>query len=137
MNYHMVAEVLEIDEPHSSVDLVDLVRNGLPSKGVTSLSHKLGISPGELSKYLHVSLKTLQRYKDKVLDINMSDRLLTVALVYSKCVDVFGSEKNSVAWLKSPVHALNGARPLDYLDTNAGAKMIMNLLGRIEYGVYS
>ncbi|MFA7061912.1 MAG: antitoxin Xre/MbcA/ParS toxin-binding domain-containing protein [Pedobacter sp.] len=137
MSYHAVAEVLGIEEPQSNVDLIDIVRHGLPSEGVTALSYKLGITPGELSRYLHVSLKTLQRYKGKVLDINMSDRLLTVALVYSKCVDVFGSEENSVSWLKSPVYALGNARPLDYLDTNAGAEMIMTLLGRIEYGVYS
>lgn len=137
MSYHGVAEVLGIEEPQSNVDLIDIVRHGLPSEGVTALSCKLGITPGELSRFLHVSLKTLQRYKGKVLDINMSDRLLTVALVYSKCVDVFGSEENSVSWLKSPVLALDNARPLDYLDTNAGAEMIMTLLGRIEYGVYS
>lgn len=137
MSYHAVAEVLGIAEPQSNVELIDLVRHGLPSEGVTSLSDSLGISPGELSKYLHVSLKTLQRYKGKVLDINMSDRLLTVALVYSKCVEVFGSKENSISWLKSPVYALGNTRPLDYLDTNAGAEMVMNLLGRIEYGVYS
>ena len=56
----------------------------------------------------------------------MSDRLLTVALVYSKCVDVFGSEVNSVAWLKSSIYALGEACPLDYLDTNADAEMIMS-----------
>jgi putative toxin-antitoxin system antitoxin component (TIGR02293 family) len=137
MSYHAVAGVLGIEEPQSNVELIDIVRHGLPSEGVTSLSRKLGITPGELSRYLHVSLKTLQRYKGKVLDINMSDRLLTVAMVYAKGADVFGSEENSVAWLKSPVSALGNARPLDYLDTNAGADMIMTLLGRIEYGVYS
>jgi len=137
MSYHAVAEVLGIKEPQSNVDLVDIVRHGLPSEGVTALSSKLDITPGDLSRYLHVSLKTLQRYKGRILDINMSDRLLTVALVYSKCVDVFGSEENSVTWLKSPISALGNARPLDYLDTNAGAEMIMTLLSRIEYGVYS
>lgn len=69
--------------------------------------------------------------QDKVADINMADQLLIGALVYSKCVGVFGSEENSVAWLKSPQNALSGACPLDYLDTNSGVEMIMSLLGRI------
>jgi len=137
MAYRALAAMLAIEEPISDVELIGLVRHGLPSEGVALLADKLDISPGELSKYLHVSNKTLQRYKGKPLDINMSDRLLTLARVYVKCLDIFESEENSVKWLKSPIPALGDARPLDYLDTNAGADMVMSLLGRIEYGVYS
>lgn len=137
MNYRLAAEVLGIDEPQSDMDLIKIVRQGLPSEGVTILSDKLGISPGELSKYLHVSHKTLQRYKGKVLNVTISGRLLNLALIYSKGVEVFGSEENSVSWFKNPVCSLDNARSLDYLDTIVGAEMIMTLLGRIEYGVYS
>ena len=137
MSYHALADVLGIEEPTSDTDLIDIVRHGLPSEGITELSSRLDISPRELSKHLHVSPKTLQRQKGKVLDIHISDRLLTVALVYAKCLDIFGTRENSVAWLKHPSLALQNTKPLDYLDTNAGAEIVMNLLGRIEYGVYS
>lgn len=137
MSYRKIAETLGVEEPQSHMDLISLVRRGLPSSGIQSLCNKLEISPGELSRFLHVSIKTLQRYEGKILDINMSDRLLTVSLVYSKCVDVFGSEENSVAWLKSPLPSLGGACPLVYLDTIIGSEMIMTLLGRIEHCVYS
>lgn len=137
MNYRLAAEILGIDEPQSDMDLIKIVRQGLPSEGITILSDKFGISPGELSKYLHVSHKTLQRYKGKALDVKISERLLSLALVYSKGVEVFGSEENSVSWFQSPVCSLGNARPLDYLDTIVGAEMIITLLGRIEHGVYS
>lgn len=137
MGYHALANVLGIEEPTTDIDLIDVVRHGLPSEGITALSIKLAISSTELSKHLHVSPKTLQRQKGKILDINISDRLLTIALVYVKCLDIFGTDENSVAWLKSPIPALGNIKPLDYLDTNAGAEMVMSLLGRIEYGVYS
>ena len=137
MGYHALAEVLGINEPATDADLIEVVRHGLPSEGIALLSAKLGISPRELSTHLHVSHKTLQRHKGKVLDINVSDRLLTLACVYAKCVEIFGTDEISARWLKSPVAALGNARPLDYLDTNAGAGMVMSLLGRIEYGVYS
>jgi len=137
MGYRALAEVLNIDEPMTSVDLVEVVRNGLPSVGIAALSAKLGITPRELSKHLHLSFKTVQRHQGKLLDINVSDRLLTIALVYGECLDVFGTEEVSVQWLKSPVPALGNSRPLDYLDTNAGADMVMTLLRRIDYGVFS
>jgi putative toxin-antitoxin system antitoxin component (TIGR02293 family) len=137
MGYHALADVLGIEEPMTNIELIDVVRHGLPSEGIAALSSKLAISSVELSKHLHVSPKTLQRQKGKILDINISDRLLTIAIVYVKCLDIFGTEENSVAWLKSPIPALGNVKPLAYLDTNAGAEMIMTLLGRIEYGVYS
>lgn len=137
MSYRVVAEMFGIEEPHSNMDLIEIVRHGLPSASVTILSDKFGITLEELSKYLHISPKTLHRCKGRVLDVNSSGRLLNVALVYSKGVDVFGSEENSASWFKNPVCALGNARPLDCLDTIVGTEMIMNLLGRIEYGVYT
>lgn len=93
MSYRLTAEILGIDEPQSDMDLIKIVRQGLPSEGVTILSDKFGISPGELSKYLHVSHKTLQRYKGKVLDVKISGRLLNLALVYSKGVEVLDRKR--------------------------------------------
>jgi putative toxin-antitoxin system antitoxin component (TIGR02293 family) len=137
MGYHALAEALGITEPTNEKDLIEVIRHGLPSVGIAALSEKLDITPRELSKYLHVSHKTLQRHEGKVLDINVSDRLITIALVYSECIDVFGTGEISVRWLKSPIPALGNVRPLDYLDTNAGADMVMTLLRRIDYGVFS
>lgn len=137
MKYRLAAEILGIDEPQSDIDLIKIVRQGLPVAGVETLSARLNISPGELSKYLHVSYKTLQRHTGELLNAKISDRLLSLTLVFLKGVEVFGSEDNSVAWFKSPVCSLDNARPLDFLDTIAGVSMIKTLLGRIEHGVYS
>jgi uncharacterized protein (DUF2384 family) len=40
-------------------------------------------------------------------------------------------------WLKFPQRGLGGAVPLDYAETEVGAREVDNLLGRIDYGVYS
>jgi uncharacterized protein (DUF2384 family) len=39
--------------------------------------------------------------------------------------------------LKHPQYGLGGAVPLDYAETEVGAREVDNLLGRIDYGVYS
>lgn len=137
MSYRMVAEILGIEEPLSDMDLIEAVRQGLPGEGVAILAGKLGISPGELGKYLHVSHKTLHRHKGEILNAKISDRLLSLTLIFSRGVEVFGSEDNAAAWFKSPVCSLGNSRPLDFLDTTVGISMIKTLLGRIEYGVYS
>ncbi len=137
MSYHALAQVLGIAEPLNVGELISTVRHGLPSEGIDALSAKLGITPRELSKYLHVSHKTLQRHHGKLLDLNISDRLLTIAKVYAECVDVFESEEVSVHWLKTPLAAIGNATPLEYLDTNEGADFVRKLLVRIDYGVFS
>jgi putative toxin-antitoxin system antitoxin component (TIGR02293 family) len=40
-------------------------------------------------------------------------------------------------WLKSPQKALGGKTPLEYSDTEPGAREVEDLLGRLEHGVFS
>jgi uncharacterized protein (DUF2384 family) len=39
--------------------------------------------------------------------------------------------------LQKPVRALGGKKPFDLLHTSFGREEVRNLLGRIDYGVYS
>jgi putative toxin-antitoxin system antitoxin component (TIGR02293 family) len=40
-------------------------------------------------------------------------------------------------WLKTPARALGFESPLHFAETEAGAREVENLLGRIEHGVFS
>ena len=51
--------------------------------------------------------------------------------------DLFGNIDKARAWLKHPQRGLGGAIPLDYAETEIGAKEVEKLLGRMKYGVYS
>jgi putative toxin-antitoxin system antitoxin component (TIGR02293 family) len=137
MGYAALAEVLGINEPEDDAELIEIARHGLPSEVAELLATRLGISLGELCNFLHVSPKTLVRHRGRILGPGLSDRLLTVARVYARCKEVFKTDANSNAWLKSRILAVGDARPIDLLDTNTGADMVMTILGRIEHGVYS
>jgi len=50
---------------------------------------------------------------------------------------VFGDVERAREWLKHPQLGLGGAVPLDYAGTETGAREVENLLGRIEYSVYT
>ena len=39
-------------------------------------------------------------------------------------------------WLKSPNIGLSGHSPLDYAETNPGYDEVVNLIGRLEHGVF-
>ena len=137
MSYHALAEVLGIEEPLDDPGLIEITRRGLPSTTVDLLAAQLGVPANEMSRYLHVSPRTLVRNRGKILDKHLSDHLVTVGRVFARCIEIFRSPEHASHWLKCPVLALGNARPLDLLDTNTGVTMVLNVLGRIEQGVYS
>ena len=46
-------------------------------------------------------------------------------------------DKKAIEWLTTPNRFSGGEMPLDQLDTDTGARMVEDILGRIAYGVYS
>jgi putative toxin-antitoxin system antitoxin component (TIGR02293 family) len=54
-----------------------------------------------------------------------------------KATEVLETKENARRWLGSAQVGLGGAIPLDYAETEVGAREVEDLLGRIEYGVYS
>jgi putative toxin-antitoxin system antitoxin component (TIGR02293 family) len=85
------------------------------------------------------SVRTIVRLQkeDKPLNATWSDRLYRMARVAARAQDVFESADTATSWLKRPNRGLNGRAPVDLLDTDAGTEQVVELLDRIEYGVYS
>ncbi|MBK7098856.1 MAG: DUF2384 domain-containing protein [Sphingobacteriales bacterium] len=40
-------------------------------------------------------------------------------------------------WMSSPVMALGNKMPKEFLDTSMGIDLLMDELGRIEYGIFA
>lgn len=124
--------------PRSSLDWVAIVREGLPASALGALAGNLNLTRGELGTALGIAERTLaRRRKEGVFSAEESAKLLRLARVAARATDVF--EKNALAldWLKRPNRALGGARPLDLLDTEIGGENVLDVLGRIEHGVFS
>ncbi len=49
---------------------------------------------------------------------------------------VLGTREAARDWLNTPNRALAGARPVDLLNTSDGEVRVLQVLGRIEHGVY-
>jgi putative toxin-antitoxin system antitoxin component (TIGR02293 family) len=120
-------------------DLAQLVRHGLPARAVTALAEKLHIGNSLLSRKLGIPQRTLTRRLSEasLLTPAESDRTVRMARVYANAVEMIGDEEKAIEWLRTPNRALGGERPLDHLDTDMGARMVEDVLGRIAYGVYS
>ncbi len=139
MVYQTVGKTLNLDLPVASLqDLMEITRQGLTREAVDLIADVLDLSISELTKYLHVSERTLQRYQpDQELSAELSDRLVQLAKVYAKAVDVFEDEQIAVKWLKQPNRALGDTIPMEYLDNSSGIEIILDELIRIEHGVFA
>lgn len=122
----------------SSAKMVEVLRVGLPVYELDALQASLAVPMEKLVPMLGISKATLHRRKaEGRLDQAESDRVVRFAKLMGKAVEVMESEENARQWLNSPQFGLGGAVPLEYAETEVGAREVENLLGRIEYGVYS
>ncbi len=66
------------------------------------------------------------------------DRLYRFAEVYKNAVDLFeGDRQRANTWLLNPVRGLGGQRPVEMIATTAGAEAVLDLIGRLEHGVFA
>lgn len=119
-------------------NLIEVIRLGLPVQELDALRTSLDVPMDKLAPKLGMSRATLHRRKAQGrLGPEESDRVLRYARLMGKAVEVMEGEEPARRWLTSPQVGLGGAVPLDYAETEVGGREVEDLLGRIEYGVYS
>lgn len=125
--------------PETGIEnLVGRIAAGLPMAEFEALRALLGLTGEELAEKLAISRSTLaRRKKTGRLDREESDRLVRFVRLYARAADVLGDEDGAREWLKTPARALGFATPLSFAETEAGAREVEDLLGRLEYGVFS
>ena len=126
---------IKAKHPH---ELIRRIQKGLPFSDLKVLQDSIDMPFEQLAEKLAISRSTLQRRKAAGrLSPDESDKVIRFARLLEHATDVFGDIDNARAWLKFPQRGLGGAVPLDYAETEIGAREVDNLLGRIDYGVYS
>ena len=121
--------------PH---ELIRRIQKGLPFSDLRVLQDSIDMPFEQLAAKLSISRSTLQRRKVAGrLSPDESDKVMRFSRLLEHATDVFGDVNKARAWLKFPQHGLGGAVPLDYAETEVGAREVDNLLGRIDYSVYS
>lgn len=123
---------------NSDFDLIQITRKGLPKSAILTLSKLLGISMERMSDLIHVSHRTIQRKSESdLLNVYSTEQILEIAQVVSRGIEVLGTLDNFTSWLHSDIRVLNYNKPISLLDTSFGTALILDVLGRIEFGVYS
>ena len=143
MSRFAVAELLAEEdalpvEVLSDLDWVQAVQSGFPVSAVDAVVRELGFSLAELER-LVMPRRTLahRRAQGQPLTREESDRLARVARVALAAREAFGDAGNAHAWLRRPNRALQGNLPIHLLDTDDGARLVEDVLGRLEHGLFT
>lgn len=134
---HIPPETSMVGEPEA-VYMIEKVRDGLPFAEFHAMQAMLGVTEERLGAWLGMSRATLHRRKKAGnLDRAESDRLVRYARLISHATAALGGIEGARSWLVAPAIAFHGVCPLDFADTEIGAREVDALLGRLEHGVFS
>jgi putative toxin-antitoxin system antitoxin component (TIGR02293 family) len=113
------------------------ISRGLSYQSLVRFQEISLLSLKEIADLVSISERTISRRKERGrLDPEESDRLLRVARVFAKALELFEGDASAArSWLHTPAKALGGERPIDLARTDPGSREVEALVDRIEHGV--
>jgi putative toxin-antitoxin system antitoxin component (TIGR02293 family) len=122
----------------SKMDLVELGTIGVTKEAVSNLAKYLSLSWKQVAELLPVTERTLQRYSSRQhFNPAVSEQVLHIAEILAKGSEVFQDKGKLLMWLNTPHKAFSGNTPFVMLGSRFGTELVLEELGRIEFGVYS
>lgn len=120
-------------------DIIASMRNGISAQIAPDVAQRLGLSQDKLFETLRLPKSTMKARlgKAQLLSPVEQDRMYRADRLWERALAVFEDEDACRAWIKRENRTLGGEAPLALLDTEAGYELVLDTLGRIEYGVVS
>lgn len=130
-----VQEMLGVHRLRSDQDLVRLVEDGLATATLEGL-RRSGLTDEEMYSLI-VPRRTLthRRARREALSREESDRVVRLARIAALSEQVFGDRDRAWRWLRTPRHQFRERSPFQVLSTEAGARLVEELLYRIDEGM--
>lgn len=134
MFYRRIEGKLGVSTLRSDRDLARLVDARLPISSVESLSNH-GMSDEEIYSFI-VPRRTLthRRSRSEALTHDESDRAVRIARITALAEEVFGDEAKASRWLRKTKQRFDARTPLEMLRTEAGARLVEEMLLQLDYG---
>ena len=123
----------------SSFDFLLIATKGVNANVIKNFRDSFNLSLETTAQMLNTSEPTIYRWTrdNRNLDRNFTIKLFEMADLFLYGAEVFGSKANFFKWLNLPNTALGGLEPRVLIEVPEGVSKVRDILGRIEYGVYS
>jgi putative toxin-antitoxin system antitoxin component (TIGR02293 family) len=126
---------LGVSHLRSDRDLASLVQKRLSPTAISSLLRS-GLSDAEVYQLI-VPRRTLAHRiaKRQSLSREESDKAVRVARTTALAEQVFGEPERAWRWLRKPKRQLDAKSPIEMLATEAGARLVDELIIQIDEGL--
>lgn len=141
--YEQLAEVLGREylghDIESRYDYITLATEGINAYAIRNFRSHFNLDRGFVAAVMQVSEPTLYRWikSQRKLHRNQSLILLELTDLFNYGSEVFANSEGFFQWLKLSAPSFGGMSPAAMLELPGGIGEVRDLLGRIEYGVYS
>src|SRR5687768_7079021 len=83
--------------------LIETAREGITFNQFLNIATTSPFSLSEWSEFIHVSERTMQRYKkeQRTFDVLQSEKILHITLLYNTGVEIFGTTAKFNTWLEA------------------------------------
>jgi putative toxin-antitoxin system antitoxin component (TIGR02293 family) len=117
---------------------LETIEAGIP---VETMSAFLALSGVDLQAVYQIVIpaRTLKhrRSRNEALSRDESDKLARLVRVFDRAVAVFGDKAPALSWLNKPKKRFDNRNPLDMLRTDFGGRMVEEMLGQIDEGMFA
>jgi len=122
----------------TAIEKMHFVKQGISKADLEGFKDRIGMDYDQLAATLSVARATLINKKgSEKFNPTVSEKIVGLADIYSYGYEVFEDVDRFNRWIFSPNRALGGEAPYDLLDNQYGREEVKNIIGRIDYGVYS
>jgi len=117
---------------------LESVEAGVPVDTMTSFVSASGVELKDIYDIV-IPARTLKhrRSRRESLSSDESDKLARLVRIYDHALRVFDHKEKALYWLSEPKRRFDGRTPLQMLRTELGGRMVEEMLGHIEYGMFA
>ena len=118
----------------SEADLARLVHRRIPLRALVYVKRG-GFSDQEIGRFI-IPERTQRHRKAKrqPLTVEESDRVVRLTRIQAMTEDVFGDVEKANCWLRENLAILDGKPPLEVARTESGARVVEQMLAKIDWG---
>jgi putative toxin-antitoxin system antitoxin component (TIGR02293 family) len=129
-------------KPKNDFDLAQIVRKGLPltiqsiflSHGMTKEEFYMIVIPHRTFRH---RTERLNKGLQEVLTSDESDKALRAARVLSLAERVFANREKAFSWMRKAKKRFHGETPMEMLQTEAGARLVEQMLIQLDEGMFA
>jgi putative toxin-antitoxin system antitoxin component (TIGR02293 family) len=124
----MTALNLDLDTVESGVSL-NALNNFVAGSGVQFRDIYEVVIPARTLKH--------RKARKESLTADESDKLARLIRIFDHAVSVMGDKEKALYWLNEPKRRFDERTPIQMLRTELGGRMVEEMLGQIEYGMFA